>query len=294
MSTHVKIYIIIFITIALVFAPETTNTVCAHPLSIGESPSILVTVQGTAQFEGASDHSGIKVEMWRDGSSASIIGVVNTDISGNYVFTNVDPAYSYSIVAAASVDGYTIDDLWVLSSSLGASGGTFTASPLVLLKPKQFYISWVYQPNGSTSFISGSPISGSVTLTSSTDKWISLGTINVVGNDYGFCFSEGSIDTCEDFFVSNNHQYPTSLWANNGTGGIHDMGAVSLTSVTEAPDKSNGIGAGQFYNNQATPAVIGHTYAVVTHDGNYYAKFYISEIAGTTIYKVTLPIIIRE
>ncbi len=266
----------------------------AYPLSIGESLSILATVQGRAQFEGASDHSGIKVEMWRDGSNASTFGVVNTDVSGNYGFTNVNPDFSYAIVAAASVDGYTIDDLWVSSSSLGASGGTFTASPLVLLKPKQFTINWVYQPNGSTSSISGSPISGSVTLTSSTDKWISLGTINVVGNDYGFCFSEGSNATCEDFFVSNDHQYPTSLWANNGNGGIHDMGAVSLASITEAPDKSNGIGTGQFYNNQATPAAIGHTYAVVTHDGNYYAKFYISEIVDTTINKVYLPIIIRE
>ena len=175
MVKYIKISVIIFFTITLIFAPETANIARAQPSLTSKNSSILVTVQGTAQYEGASDNRGIKVEMWRDGAAKNTIGVVDKDVSGNYVFTNVDPAYSYSIVSAASDGGYSNDSLWITSTQLGASGGIFIASPLILLRPKQFNIDWVYQPDGSISFVSGSPNAGSVILISPTMKWISLG-----------------------------------------------------------------------------------------------------------------------
>ena len=296
MLTRMKFYATLLFSLGLVWGSTAISHVYAQPPreSTQDSRGIatLVTVQGTVQFEGASNHSGIKVEMWRDGTHSGTIGVVNTDISGSYLFTNVDSSYSYWVVAAASVDGYAYDGTWVYSSDLGSSGGIYTAPPLRLLRPRRFAIDWGFQPDGSTSFVSGSPTSGIVTLESTTDKWIALATIMSVGQNNGFCFSSASTTGCQDFYVGNTNSYPTTLWANNGLGGIHDMGEVEFPTVTQAPDKSNGVGPGQFYNNQNTPAIIGHTYVVVAQDGNHYAKFRITAIA-VTAYKIYFPLIAR-
>jgi dipeptidyl aminopeptidase/acylaminoacyl peptidase len=257
--------------------------------------SAVVTVRGTVRYEGATDHSGIKVEMWKDGRRADTIGVVTTDDLGGYTFTDVDSSHNYSILAAASAGGYALASLSVISPTLQASGDTYAASTMILTRPKRFGIDWVYQPDGSVNFVSSSLPSGAAVLTSPTTRWTALGTFNSEGSlDSGFCFQDGLKTGCKDVYVGNTSSYPTSLWANSGSGGIHDMGEVPLASLASVPDKSAGVGSHQFYENQATAAVAGHTYAVVTQDGNHYAKFRISGIEYVTPFAVLyLPTIQR-
>ncbi|MBA7698052.1 hypothetical protein ES703_106726 [subsurface metagenome] len=57
------------------------------------------------------------------------------------------------------------------------------------------------------------------------------------------------------------------------------MGSASLESITQAPDASKGIGyLDEFYDNQDTDVIIGHTYCIVTKDGTHYAKIYVTDM----------------
>jgi hypothetical protein len=162
-----------------------------------------------------------------------------------------------------------------------------------LPRQKQFALDWVFQADGSTSFISGSLVSGTVRLKSATTKWTAPTTFFSTAQDSGFCFSAASTTGCQDFYVGNTRQHPSTLWANNGQGGIHDMGAMELGAVTEAPDKSNGVGYHQFYNSQDTPAIVGHTYGAVTQDGDHYALFRVTGIAEAVSVQIFLPLVVR-
>ena len=86
-----------------------------------------------------------------------------------------------------------------------------------------------------------------------------------------------------DIYYGDFEDNPNTFWANNGSGGAHDMGNVPLDSITNAPDKSLGVGVFQYYDDQATDIIVGHTYCVVTRDGTHYAKLQVIDVSRTHI-----------
>ena len=250
-----------------------------------------VTVQGIVRFEGATNHAGIRVEMWREGMRAQTIGVQSTDVYGNYSFRSVDPGYPYSISAASVSGRFAGADVWISASQLQAAPGVFIAPEMILLRPRRFVLGWVYQPDGSPSFVSGSPTSGAATLTSSCTRWVELGTF--LSSQFGtpdLCLAQAA-GSCQDLFVGNRFRYPNCLWSSNGQGGVHDMGQVALESITLAPDKSAGVGAGKVYNNQCVQAIVGHSYVLVAQDGQHYAKFAIRSSETVSPTDCYLPLV---
>lgn len=165
--------------------------------------------------------------------------------------------------------------IYTLTATSGA--GSVTATVLVTVNPKpeaetkHVVIDWVYKPNGTPEF-SGPQLTFGITT-------LSLGTLNDTAH-CGFVFETREVtDTVADiYFFYDDRDKQIAFWANNGNGGIHDMGNVSLDSITTAPDKSNGVGVFNYYNSQATPTIVGHTYCVVTKDGEHYAKFQVKDL----------------
>jgi hypothetical protein len=228
-----------------------------------------VTIQGYATLEGASDYGGISIEIWLNGYSANKVAETTTRSDGFYQIIGVPPLSSGDSYAVEALkNGYASDSSFV-SSSKGTPGAVVEVEYMVLHTQKRVSFDWVYQSDGTTNLSTGSLSSGYVVLYS------------VIKAEYsskcGFIFYSDSITSeVADLYFFDSRTYPFSFWANNGAGGIHDMGAVSLGSVTKAPNASNGVGSSKFYNDQATPVVIGHTYCIVTRDGNHYAKIYVS------------------
>ncbi len=147
-------------------------------------------------------------------------------------------------------------------------------SDLILHTRKFVSFDWVYQPDGTTNLSSGDLSRGSAILYAAVDR-------PICHSSCGFIFSTATVtDPVADVYFSDSSRYPCTFWANNGSGGIHDMGAVSLESVTQAPDASKGVGYFKFdfYDNQDTDVIIGHTYCIVTKDGAHYAKIYVTDI----------------
>ncbi|MBU4341362.1 MAG: hypothetical protein KJ928_02050 [Candidatus Altiarchaeota archaeon] len=123
---------------------------------------------------------------------------------------------------------------------------------------------WVYQSDGTNDLAVGTS-GGHTTLSDCLDSPLSC----------GFLFASNTItDTAADVYLCDS-----SFFANSGAsaaGGVHDMGAVSLSSVDTCPDKSNGVGYHKFYDSHATPVIVEHTYCVVTRDGIHYAKLQVT------------------
>lgn len=281
-----RLFLTISLVIYLVSNPLTYSE--AHALTSNATPLsvALVTLQGIVRFEGLTQHSNIVVQLKT--SPDQLIGTAITDSGGNYSFGNVDTSFDYTISAAATFIGYSSASISVKSTEL-PPGGIFVVTDLLLVYPHKFTLDWVFQPDGSPNFDIGLPASGSITLTSESKYWRNgVRIANLV--NYRFCFATVSTADCYDFFVANSHQFPSGLWATIGLGGIHDMGAIPLASLTQAPDKNNGVGPGLFYNNQYTEAIIGNTYAIVTSDGNHYAKIHINAIQDVIYSWNYLPI----
>lgn len=153
--------------------------------------------------------------------------------------------------------------------------GAKVASDLILNTQKWVSFDWVYQPDGTTNLSSGDLSRGSAFLYSFVE-----GPDGPDGSpSCGFIFSTSTVtDFIADVYFYSSKEYPHTFWANNGSGGIHDMGAASLESVTQAPDAFKGVGPLKFYDDQDTDVIIGHTYCIVTKDGAHYAKFYVTDM----------------
>jgi len=140
---------------------------------------------------------------------------------------------------------------------------------MVLHYQKLIAFNWVYQPDGTTALSTGNLLSGTAILYSSVHG-------PEGSSSCGFIFSENRrTDIIADLYFIDSEDSPYVFYANNGSGGIHDMGAVPLESVAEAPDASLGVGPWEFYNDQSTDVKIGHTYCIVTMDGSHYAKIHV-------------------
>ena len=231
--------------------------------TLGQDP---ITVQGRARMEGVSNHSNINIELWYDATSSNTVATTVTDNEGFYVMNNV-PAITgterYGVFGDHSGYSYETD---LFYSWHVPPDGVMVVDEMVLHSIKPVRFDWVFQPDGSTDFSGAGLPNGSVTLHSNRTSC-------------GFIFADNDITGfTADIYFSDKSNWPLTFWANNGVGGVHDMGEVPLVSITKAPDKSNGVGAGQFYNNQATDVIVGHTYYIVTKDGNYYAKLNVTGV----------------
>ena len=133
---------------------------------------------------------------------------------------------------------------------------------------------WVYQPDGSTSFQVGT-ISGTSFLQACTEEDSSACDLA------GFDFAQKSRIYIgqSDMYFGNYESYPNTLWANNGNGGIRDMGNIPLENLVNAPFKSIGPGASQYHREQPVEAIEGHTYCIITDDGEHYAKIRVTDVS---------------
>jgi len=131
---------------------------------------------------------------------------------------------------------------------------------------------WAYQPDGSTNLNHGVK-TGRTCLNG-------VGASGVRANQ-GLIFATGEVvnPVADVYFACAGISQPLApnahgpaFWANNGDGGVHDMGAMAFDGLTTAPDKSAGVGDQEFYNDQGVLTIPGHVYVVVTKDGQHYAK----------------------
>jgi len=115
--------------------------------------------------------------------------------------------------------------MYFAASGIVSAGGPSPTATKVTFR-------WTYQPNGTQDLVTA----------------VSTGSTSL-GVAQGFNFSTASIGgTVSDVYYLD----PTcacgattpGLWANNGSGGVHDLGLVAFGSVTVAPDKALGVGAG--------------------------------------------------
>jgi hypothetical protein len=126
---------------------------------------------------------------------------------------------------------------------------------------------WVYQPNGTTDLVNG----------------VSDGFARLAVGE-GLVFNTQVVgDTNADvYYLDQTCPCPgptgPGFWANNGLGGVHDLGPVDFAGVTTAPNKSLGVGYGQYYHNGETPVEVGHVYVLVTNDGEDYARLIVDSI----------------
>jgi len=183
------------------------------------------SVVGRALLEGADDHSSIGVEAWLGGSSANTVATCQVDGNGDYTLGPIpcleEADSGYVIVGI--YDGYTRDSQWLRKPN-GTSPAQVDLPDLVLHIQKQVSFNWVHQPNGTTTFDSGLQ-QGTTTLLSSVEG----------DSDHcGFIFATETVTRpTADVYFSDGKRYPYGFWANNGIGGVIDMGPIALESVTD-------------------------------------------------------------
>ena len=217
------------------------------------------TINGYAFLEGKTDHSGIAVQLVINGVGSAGNSAA-TAANGSYTLYNVTPAAAgyyfvsalktpYSDDSAYSEDSVTLPEI--------LDGQSYTLEDLLLNYNKNISFKWAYQPVNTSKNLTDGLETGSITLSSA------------INGKRGIIFSTNTLTgPVADIYFGDTKDNLMSFWANNGDGGVIDMGAVSLDSVTAAPASG--------YNSQNTSFVIGHTYVVKTRDGHHYAKLYTS------------------
>jgi len=230
-------------------------------------------VEGKAFLEGTNNHAGITVRALGGGSSVNVLGTTTTNSDGSYAMENIR-AIPYDYISDIAIDaqkeGYSYD-FHAIRPPQGSAGSQFTVPDMVLHTQKSVTFDWVYQPDGTRSFLGSLP-SESTTLYSPVwgEIW------GVWGDNFcGFIFSTETITyPVADIYFEDERLGPYSFYANNGVGGVCDMGPILLENVTEAPLSG--------YVPDSTAVVVGHTYCVLTKDGSGYAKLRVTNIATTT------------
>jgi hypothetical protein len=125
--------------------------------------------------------------------------------------------------------------------------------------------SWLFQTDGSKDFSGGNGIEEGYALLEAK-------------SDYkGFSFKDMVVRLGdEDFYLLIENGDTAKLWANNGNGGLVDLGKKNIRDVTNAPESG--------YEISGIPVVLGHVYAVKTQDGSNYGliKPYMFEVRNIT------------
>ena len=156
---------------------------------------------------------------------------------------------------------------FVLTEPAPVAVPTPTPTPALFVTPTEVTFRWVYQPNGSTDLVNGIS-SGTTTL--GVLQGLIFDPIAIAGSVADIYYADPSC---------NCGSTDSGFWANNGTGGVHDLGNISFVGVSTASDKSVGVGPSQYYDSQESLAVVGHVYVIVTKDGAHYAKLVVDSIA---------------
>lgn len=174
-------------------------------------------------------------------------------------------------------------------STYGDNPGNFKivqASSLPAYAYTRMTFQYVYQPAGTTSFGSGT-MSGQAMLSGTkTNPWINA-------DKCGFTFASQSISgLVSDMYYASDSSWFNTLWANNGWGGIIDMGAIDFNSMNSVPKKTD-----VYYNSQGHSVIVNHVYGVLTRDSSHYAKILVTKIdtvyPGVT-FQVDMRITLRE
>lgn len=302
LSILTVILIIVIVTIVVWQAPSTQM-----PVLFQET----IAIGGRVILENEKSYEAVEVGLWSI-EEIKMIDFAYTDIKGEYKFNSVpipqinNPTSYYQIDPKAV--GFAHSTMTLQRDEIGFSANmkdeivnipvvnsVLRMPDIILPKPKQIVIKWVYQPDSTIIFSGPALKTGTAILISSyvtNDNYgmvlWSNGKILTpmrLSPQGGFIFSaEQTTRNNADLFFSHTYNYPMSLWADNDLrGGIHDMGDVPLEEITSAPEKAIGVGPFEYYNNQNTGAIVGHTYLVLTSDGTHYAKFRVVEISKAQV-----------
>jgi hypothetical protein len=224
-------------------------------------PESEFTILGVATLESQSNHGGITVEVWLNGYSSNTVATTTTNPDGSYVLNGVAglaPGDWYAVEAYH--DGYEWDSRFVYPGEI-TPGEPLELPDMVLHSQKQVVFEWVYQPNG-TCDLGGELPSGLTTLYTCVH--------GLPECKCGFLFSTQEVThQVADLYFHDSRRDPYVFLANNGIGGVQDMGEVPLDSVSQAP------AAG--YEIFGVPVAVGHTYCVLTRDAGSYAKLHVTE-----------------
>jgi len=223
------------------------------------------SIQGVATLEGRGDHAGIIVEAWLNGSSSSTVTSTLTDSTGDYLLENVAGIVAsdwYAVVAYH--DGYEWDFRFVHSEDI-TPGETLELPGMVLRNQKVVVFEWAYQPDGTRN-LEGDLPSGSAPLHTCVHGLLEC--------KCGFLFSSQEVThQVADLYFYDGRADPYVFLANNGIGGVQDMGEVALGSVSQAPIDG--------YEIFGVPVIVGHTYCVLTRDASSYAKLHVTAAHST-------------
>lgn len=214
----------------------------------------IVTNDQNEPFEGA--FVSLRPPNASHGSYSEPSNSITTGADGKYFFEGLS-ADKYSLVASAP--GYAYHSVMVKLSA-----GKTTAQDLKLYPNQGIIIDYVYQADGSRSFIGGQ-------LQTGTIEWVN-------GNNLGADFSKGRAvgyepNSPRDIEMRQDQSALkfAIFYVNSEIGnGYYDAGDVDFESFLEADVTS--------YLTGAKPCVVGHTYVVRTYEGNY-AKFVVRSIS---------------
>ena len=181
---------------------------------------------------------------------------MKTGPEGKYSFDGLSET-EHSLVASKS--GYAYH-----SMRFTPKQGETLIKDLKLYRDRGIVIDYVYQADGSRSFIDGE---------------LRAGTIEWINGHEGVDFSDGKVEGCEadslrDLEMRQEQdilKFDIFYVSGKVQNGFYDVGDVDFESVTEAGLTS--------YPTTARPCILGHTYVVRTYEGNY-AKFIVVDISG--------------
>jgi hypothetical protein len=218
-------------------------------------------ISGIVVDDQNNPYEGATVHLSFPATSFGFLG--GTGYPYKYIFTGKDGQYSFT---GLSSNKYSIT-AW--ASGLAPEHLEFTpprsetvTHDFVLYRNLTVVIEYVYQADGSNSFIGGN---------------LKTGTIEWIASNKGLDFSEGKVKDYEPNSLRDiemrqiRDKLIFRVFYVNGQNGFFDAGEVDFKSITEA-DLTG-------YFTTEKPVVVGHTYLVRTYE-NKYAKFAVKSISG--------------
>lgn len=205
----------------------------------------VVVDEGDYLFPGA--HVSLTFPYANYGISATPIMDMYTNTNGEYLFSDLS-ACEYGLTASAS--GYAYH-----TEKFTPSIGEVTERDRILYPNRRIVIDYVYQADGSRSFIEGD---------------LKTGTIDWLCAKDGVDFSKGQIeghDKDDSRDLDLRQVQDVLKFRNfycNGENGFYDAGLVDFNSVTEARKEG--------YEAAEKPCLVDHVYVVKTYELKY-AKF---------------------
>jgi len=225
----------------------------------------LASVIGTVYDENNQPFKGARVSisfpLSSHGTDTEPRMSITTGQNGQYLFEGLSIT-EHSVTAAATGYAYHYDKF------TPPVGGTAVENRK-LFPNRRIIIDYVYQVDGSSSFIEGN---------------LQTGTIDWLNGEGGLDFSEGQVKCCGWGKDLNMEQQQDVLTFRNaygcvGNNGFYDAGVVDFLSVAEASATG--------YSQNERPVLVGHVYVVRTCDEANYAKFIVK--SGESSFRTVVP-----